>query len=88
MKSIYPLAVFILVALNKMNYSRDVHVVRNEAPKTRDGAVTVTFEVAVERSTEQCRGLAQPMLPESSGTDRSNMNEMKVPSPVTYPESV
>ena len=88
MESIYPLAVFILVALNKMNYSRDVQVVRNEAPKTRDGAVTVTFEIAIERSMEQNPGSAQLMVAESSGDDGSTLSETKAPSAVMSPESV
>ena len=80
--------VFILVALDKMHHSRGVQVVRNELPETRHGAVTVTFEVAVERSVEQNPGSAHPMVAESSGDDGSTLNETKAPSVVMSPESV
>ena len=51
MQSIYPLAVFILVALDKVHHSRGLRIVRNEWSKERGAAVSVTLEVNVERST-------------------------------------
>ncbi|KZV59879.1 hypothetical protein PENSPDRAFT_376882 [Peniophora sp. CONT] len=50
--SIYPLIVFILVALDKIHHSRGPQILRNnEWPKERGPLVTVTFDIDVERST-------------------------------------
>ena len=54
MQSIYPLILFILVALDKIHHSRGLQALRStDHPKQRgpSEAVTVTFEVDIERST-------------------------------------
>lgn len=53
-QSIYPLFIFILVNLNKVHYTRGPRVLLDdEEPMEKDPAVTVTFEIDVERSTVQ-----------------------------------
>ena len=54
-QSIYPLVVFILVALNKMHYAREAQWPSRpaECPEkrlTRETAMTVTFDIEVEHS--------------------------------------
>ncbi|KZV67783.1 hypothetical protein PENSPDRAFT_653796 [Peniophora sp. CONT] len=52
--SIYPLIIFILVNLNKVHYTRGPRVLLDdEVPTDKDLAVTITFEIDVERSTIQ-----------------------------------
>ncbi|KZV60071.1 hypothetical protein PENSPDRAFT_367569 [Peniophora sp. CONT] len=68
--SIYPLAVFILVALDKVHHSRGPRVLRNDdGPKERAPveAVTVTFEIDIERSTIPIPDSAHPMAEISCG---------------------
>ncbi|KZV60432.1 hypothetical protein PENSPDRAFT_659567 [Peniophora sp. CONT] len=67
--------VFILVALDKIHYSRGPVTLRNvESPKERDYAVTVTFEVDVERSVPS----ALPVVTLSRSSDsESAMGETK-----------
>ncbi|KZV66946.1 hypothetical protein PENSPDRAFT_654467 [Peniophora sp. CONT] len=68
--SIYPLMVFILVALDKIHHSRGPRALRtNEWPKERGPAVTVTFEVDVERSMALEPTSTHPMLALSSTND-------------------
>lgn len=74
-QSIYPLMVFILVALDKIHHSRGPLTLRNiELPNERDYAVTVTFDADVERSIPS--GLPVATLPRS-GDSESVMGETK-----------
>ncbi|KZV59878.1 hypothetical protein PENSPDRAFT_760281 [Peniophora sp. CONT] len=66
--SIYPLIVFILVAADKIHHSRGPRVLRNEDwPKERSPveAVTVTFEIDIERSRMLVPDSAHPMAERS-----------------------
>ncbi|KZV60073.1 hypothetical protein PENSPDRAFT_694593 [Peniophora sp. CONT] len=66
--SIYPLTVFTFVALDKIHHSRGPRVLRNDDwPKERAPveAVTVTFEIDVERSTMPIPDSAHPMVENS-----------------------
>ncbi|KZV60526.1 hypothetical protein PENSPDRAFT_339622 [Peniophora sp. CONT] len=71
--SIYPLTVFILVALDKIYHSRGPRTAHNEErtkEPQRDYAVTVTFDVDVERSALQNPGFAYPLI-ELRGRDEN-----------------
>ncbi|KZV67790.1 hypothetical protein PENSPDRAFT_754676 [Peniophora sp. CONT] len=60
---IYPLMVFILVALDKIHQSRGPQTLRDKVlPQEMDFAVTVTFEVDVERSAAQSPGSARTIV--------------------------
>ncbi|KZV60075.1 hypothetical protein PENSPDRAFT_760203 [Peniophora sp. CONT] len=66
--SIYPLIVFILIALDKIHHSRGPRVLRNDNwPKERSPveAVTVTFQIDIERSTMPIPDSAHPMVENS-----------------------
>ncbi|KZV59876.1 hypothetical protein PENSPDRAFT_376842 [Peniophora sp. CONT] len=68
--SIYPLVVFVLVAADKIHHSRGPRVLRNDDwPKERAPveAVTVTFEIDIERSIMPIPDSAHPMA--ESGED-------------------
>ncbi|KZV67777.1 hypothetical protein PENSPDRAFT_653789 [Peniophora sp. CONT] len=76
--SIYPLIIFILVALDKFHHSRGPQLLRNDqSRKERDQAVTVTFEIDVERSVVQSPGSALPMVHQHSDEDLSAKDETK-----------
>ena len=58
---IYPLCVFLLVAFDKIRHSREPQIPRdNDWPKERSAAVTVTFEIDVERSAALGAALDSP----------------------------
>ncbi|VDC05459.1 unnamed protein product [Peniophora sp. CBMAI 1063] len=60
--TIYPLMVFIFVALDKAHHSRRRQILRNnDWPKEQTPAVTVTFEVDVERNTGSSPPSTYPM---------------------------
>ena len=63
MQSIYPLIVFILVALDKVHHSRGSrNLCDDDWPNKRGAAVTVTLEVDVERSAAR-NSTSAPQMP-------------------------
>ncbi|KZV60431.1 hypothetical protein PENSPDRAFT_644281 [Peniophora sp. CONT] len=62
--SIYPLMVFSLVALDKLHHSRGPWTLHHDVYQPEEGnqAVTVTFEIDVERSSAQPSTPARPMI--------------------------
>ena len=63
LQTIYPLIVFILVALDKLHHSQGMPMSlrTSEWYKRRGPTVTVTFDIDVERSTATDPNFAQPM---------------------------
>ncbi|VDC02724.1 unnamed protein product [Peniophora sp. CBMAI 1063] len=81
--SIYPFAVFILVALDKVHHSRVVRpqILRNnDWPKERTPAVTVTLEVEIERGSTLGHTVA---LPDTGSSTTAVESDTKVASAET-----
>lgn len=75
-QSIYPLIVFILVQLDKVHHSRVLKPLRNnDLPKERSFAVTVTFDIDVERSTAAPDLTSAHPIAASSGINRQTPAE-------------
>ncbi|KZV67778.1 hypothetical protein PENSPDRAFT_41925 [Peniophora sp. CONT] len=79
--SIYPLTVFILVALDKIHHSRGPRTLRtDDLPREMNHTVTVTLEIYVESSTPQRPLFAHPAATlQHADNDLFGENEAKSP---------
>ena len=79
-QSIYPLIVFILVALDKAHHSRGPRVSRNGWSKERGPPVNIALEVNMERGTALSPRSAYPMeaLPYADGSTTA-VDDRKLP---------
>ncbi|VDC05457.1 unnamed protein product [Peniophora sp. CBMAI 1063] len=78
--SIYPLTVFILVALDKIHHSQGPRSLSNDSwPWKREPVVAVTLEVDVERNVPMTPTSASPMLMFHSVTGSPSTSDAKLP---------